>query len=145
MPPGGRTQPAAGPDVYLGVADISDEHGQACDHLVVMRRVPAQRRLSALAKAGDALTEDIRAIARLLAVFHAGAARSEQITEQGGRDALAARWEASFAQVQQVAGEVLPAALFDEVCRRTRAFLAGRAALFAARQAQGASSTATAT
>lgn len=124
------------PDVYLGVADISDEHGQPCDHLVVMRRMPAQRRLTALIAAGAPLAEHLRALARLLAVFHAHAERSEQITEQGGLAALSARWEASFEQVARVAGDVLPAELFDEVRTRTRAFLAGRAALFAARQAQ---------
>jgi len=124
------------PDVYLGVADVSDEHGRPCDHLVVMRRMPQQRRLSALIADGAALDGQIRALARLLAAFHAGALRSEQITEQGGRDALAARWEASFEQVQRVATGVLPAPMFDEVRLRTRAFLAGRAALFGARQAQ---------
>lgn len=29
------------PDVYLGVAEVRDPAGQACDHLVVMRRLPA--------------------------------------------------------------------------------------------------------
>ena len=33
-------------DVYLGVAQIRDPDGQVCDHLVVMRRMPAARRLS---------------------------------------------------------------------------------------------------
>jgi len=123
------------PDVYLGVADVTDERGEPSDHLVVMRRMPQQRRLLALIAAGAPLAGHILTLARLLAVFHAGAQRSDRITEQGGRDALAARWEASFEQVQRVAGDVLPAATFDEVRRRTRVFLAGRTALFAARQA----------
>ena len=33
-------------DVYLGVAQIRDPDRQVCDHLVVMRRMPAARRLS---------------------------------------------------------------------------------------------------
>jgi aminoglycoside phosphotransferase family enzyme/predicted kinase len=125
------------PDVYLGVADVIDERGELCDHLVVMRRMPQERRLLTLIEAGAPLAGHLRALARLLAVFHAGAQRSDRVTEQGGRDALAARWEASFEQVQRVAGEVLPAATFDEVRRRTRRFLAGRAELFAGRQAAG--------
>ena len=36
------------PDVYLGVAEIRDPAGRICDHLVVMRRMPADRRLSTL-------------------------------------------------------------------------------------------------
>jgi uncharacterized protein len=31
------------PDVYLGMAEVRDPSGQACDHLVVMRRMPAAR------------------------------------------------------------------------------------------------------
>ena len=29
------------PDVYLGVADVDGPDGEVCDHLVVMRRMPA--------------------------------------------------------------------------------------------------------
>jgi uncharacterized protein len=34
--------------VYLGVAELRGPDGQVCDHLVVMRRMPAARRLSTL-------------------------------------------------------------------------------------------------
>ena len=34
------------PDIYLGVADVTDPGGEICDHLVVMRRLPEDRRLS---------------------------------------------------------------------------------------------------
>ena len=34
------------PDVYLGVSDVLDPDGEVCDHLVVMRRMPVERRLS---------------------------------------------------------------------------------------------------
>src|SRR5689334_2434559 len=40
------------PDVYLGVADVSLSDGVPCDHLVVMRRMPAERRLSRLVRSG---------------------------------------------------------------------------------------------
>ncbi len=39
------------PDVYLGVADVSGPDGNPCDYLVVMRRMPAGRRLAALVRA----------------------------------------------------------------------------------------------
>jgi aminoglycoside phosphotransferase family enzyme/predicted kinase len=123
------------PDVYLGVADVLDEHGEPCEHLVVMRRMPEQRRLSTLAGAGAPLSGEIRAIARLLAAFHAGARRSEEITAQGGAGALAGRWEDSFTQVEQTG--VLPAGVLAEVRDRVRAFLAGRRPLFHERQARG--------
>lgn len=125
------------PDVYLGVADVHDEHGELCDHLVVMRRMPGDRRLATLARAGAPLTGQIRAIARLLAAFHARTERSPLITEQGGCDALARRWEDSFEQVDRVAGGLLAAEWLAEVRDRVRAFLAGRRQLFASRQDQG--------
>src|SRR6476660_5203715 len=36
------------PDVYLGVAEVLGGDGLPCDHLVVMRRMPEERRLSTL-------------------------------------------------------------------------------------------------
>src|SRR3546814_10679683 len=40
------------PDVYLGVADLVGPDGQPWDHVVVMRRMPTDRRLSTLARSG---------------------------------------------------------------------------------------------
>jgi uncharacterized protein len=40
------------PDVYLGVADVSDVDGEPLDHMVVMRRMPDDRRLSTLVRTG---------------------------------------------------------------------------------------------
>src|SRR4051794_33704185 len=36
------------PDVYLGVSDVTGVDGRPCDHLVVMRRMPEDRRLATL-------------------------------------------------------------------------------------------------
>ena len=54
------------PDVYLGVAEIRGPDGRVCDHLVVMRRMPAARRLSALvrSRAPVAVPRYARAAAR---------------------------------------------------------------------------------
>jgi hypothetical protein len=48
------------PDVYLGVAEVRDPGGRLCDHLVVMRRMPAGRQLSALVRAGAQVSQDER-------------------------------------------------------------------------------------
>jgi aminoglycoside phosphotransferase family enzyme len=37
-------------DAYLGVADVTGPDGELCDSLVMMRRMPASRRLSTLVK-----------------------------------------------------------------------------------------------
>ena len=70
------------PDVYLGVAAVHGPDGRVCDHLVVMRRMPAARRLSALVRAGADVE---RPVARVLAAWHAIAPRSRRIAAQGTR------------------------------------------------------------
>ncbi len=64
------------PDVYLGVADVTEPDGGCRATFVVMRRMPEAARLSTLVRRGDRLNEEVRAIAlRLIAAFHAGATR----------------------------------------------------------------------
>lgn len=125
------------PDVYLGVADVSGPDGQLCDHLVVMRRLPARRRLSTLAAAGVPVGEDLRRLARLLAAFHARADTSAAIEAAAGRDALAARWEANAAEMARFAGPLFDEATAGSVLLLARRYLAGRDPLFRARLAAG--------
>jgi aminoglycoside phosphotransferase family enzyme/predicted kinase len=126
------------PDVYLGVADVIGEDGEPCDHLVVMRRMPPDRRLAALVRSGDPVEAPLSEIARRLAVFHAGAAMSDEIASAGRREAVQAIWESSFAQLAPFTGSVLD----PERCRRVehlvRSYLGGRGALFDRRIAAGA-------
>lgn len=88
------------PDVYLGVADVTGPDGSVCDHLVVMRRMPDQRRLSALIRRGEAVDDIVRRLARVVAAFHATAARGPHISAEGTRDAIRGRgWRASTRSV----------------------------------------------
>ena len=125
------------PDVYLGVAEVRDPDGQLCDHLVVMRRMPASRRLSALVCAGAPVAEPLRLVARTLATRHASAPRSPQIDEQGSRDALRGRWDDNIEQAMAVRGRLLDAETIAETGRMARRFLAGREPLFASRISGG--------
>ncbi len=125
------------PDVYLGVADVLGPDGHPCDHLVVMRRLPAERRLATLAVAGEPVGQDLRQLARLLAAFHARAEVSAQIDAAASRDALAARWEANAAEMARFTGPVFDPAIAGQVITLARRYLAGREALFSARIAAG--------
>ncbi len=125
------------PDVYLGVAEVRDPAGEPCEHLVVMRRMPTSRRLSALVKVGAEVTGPVRQVARILAASHASAPRSALIAEQGSRDALTGRWDDNLSQAMAVRGQALDAETIDEIGTLARKFLAGRAPLFAARMAGG--------
>jgi aminoglycoside phosphotransferase family enzyme/predicted kinase len=125
------------PDVYLGVADVLGPDGRPCDHLVVMRRMPAERRLSTLIRSGAPVADDLRHLARMLAAFHATAQRGPAISAEGTRDALLGRWDATFAQLRPFHGGVLDADAAAEIERRTHRFLAGRERLFDERIAGG--------
>lgn len=61
------------PDVYLSVIDIVGRGGKPLDHLVVMRRLPPERRLAALIERGDEVDPRLRQVAHVVAAFHASA------------------------------------------------------------------------
>lgn len=118
------------PDVYLGVLDVSEPgetDPEVCDHLVAMRRLPDERRLSTLVMEGDELaTEQLREVARQLADFHSRAERSPEIDQAATPEALLGLWEEGFTALADFEGEVLD----PQVCRRiehlARRYLEGR-------------------
>ena len=122
------------PDVYLGVAEVRGPDERSRDHLVVMRRMPPSRRLSALVASRAPVAGQLRQVARVLAVQHASAARGELIARQGSRDALRGRWADNIEQTrrlrEQAQGEPLDPAVLAETERLASGFLAGRAPLF---------------
>jgi len=126
------------PDVYLGVAEVRAPDGQVCDHLVVMRRMPADGRLSTLIKTGEPVGPALRQVARILATQHATAKRSAQISQQGSRDATWRRWHDNLDQLRATArGELVADAEIKEAGRLADRFLAGRQELFDARIRSG--------
>ncbi|OIK26155.1 AAA family ATPase [Streptomyces malaysiense] len=125
------------PDVYVGLGEFRGPEAQAPEPLVVMRRMPEDRRLSRLVRAGTAVDDVLRTVARNLAAWHAAAPRGRDVDEQGTRDALSARWEASFAQVHALAAEGGVADDLTQIERLVRRYLAGRQRLFEARIEQG--------
>jgi uncharacterized protein len=125
------------PDVYLGVAEVSEVDGTPGEPMVVMRRMPAERRLSTLVRSGVPMRDAVARLARVIAAFHTTAERGPHVDAEGTRKALTDRWEASFAQVESIGGVVLDGDLLAEIERRTRDFLAGREELFASRIADG--------
>jgi uncharacterized protein len=125
------------PDVYLGVAEVRGPDGEVCDHLVVMRRMPASRRLSALVEARAPVTGPLRQVARILAAQHASAPRGPLIDEQGSRDALRRRWADNIEQARLAADHLLDPGAIAETERLAGRFLAGCGPLFDARISGG--------
>ncbi len=125
------------PEVYLGVADVCNPDGTPCEHLVVMRRLPAGRKLSTLATVGLVTAGQLRHLARVLAAFHAKAETSADIDSAASRDAQAARWEANHAEMARFTGPVFDPRALADVAALARQYLAGRADLFADRVSAG--------
>ncbi|MFI6985943.1 AAA family ATPase [Embleya sp. NPDC050154] len=125
------------PDVYLGVGEFHSPDAEMPEPLVVMRRMPAERRLSRLVGEGVDVDEVLRAVARLLAARHAEAAHGPEIDEQGTRGSLSSRWADSFAQVRALAADGPVPDGVEEVERLVHRYLAGREPLFDARIQQG--------
>jgi aminoglycoside phosphotransferase family enzyme/predicted kinase len=126
------------PDVYLGVAELQDPDIAGGEPLVLMRRMPDARRLTSLLQQSDErLEHPIESLARIMAVFHAHADRSPDISAEGTRDAIERRWSASFEQVASLANGILSAEQLTEIEHEVHFFLGGRGQLFAQRVTAG--------
>jgi len=124
------------PDVYLGIATFTDPDG-GTEAVLVMRRMPAERRLATLVAAGAPVSDALRDLAKLMAVFHARARRTPEITADGGAPALRGRWAANVTELAPYRDRVLPAADVDEIGRLALRFVDGRGDLFRSRCAEG--------
>lgn len=133
-------------DVYLGISDLNEVDRKPLEHLLVMRRMPAARRLARLVQnagpPGEPLERELRAgiadLADVVADFHARASRSPEIDRCGEREAVARRWEANFTQARPYVGTALDADTYADVRNLARRYLAGREALFEDRIRRGA-------
>ncbi|WP_462166976.1 bifunctional aminoglycoside phosphotransferase/ATP-binding protein [Frankia sp. AiPs1] len=125
------------PDVYLGVADLYDDGGALVDHLVVMRRMPANRQLSTLVRRGHRVAPFLRSVARALAVFHQRCETSARIAAAGEPAALAALWREAMAGIVAYRGSQLDAAVVDDIGHLALRYLAGRGELLAERTRAG--------
>ncbi|MST33015.1 AAA family ATPase [Acidimicrobiaceae bacterium USS-CC1] len=127
------------PDVYLGVLDVVDERGRLQDALVVMRRMPSERSLEALVRAGEPVEDAVRALARLLADFHGGARRDATSAAAARPDAVARLWSGNLEELRSLhAGPGIGVEL-DAIEHLAHSYQTGRAGLFARRAAQGRS------
>jgi len=125
------------PDVYLGVADVVGPEGELWDHMVVMRRMPAARRLATLVQARVPLDDEVRQIARTIAAFHARAERSPTISGAGAPDAVHAKVERDLEELDAFAGAVLDGTRLAEVRELAHRYLLGRSPLLEDRVARG--------
>jgi aminoglycoside phosphotransferase family enzyme/predicted kinase len=122
------------PDVYLGLADVVED-GQVVDCMLVMRRLPSDRRLSTLIDQPD-FEHSLRSVAHAVASLHS---RREPILDapMARRDAMATNWEENFQALSPHVGTVIDAGDFDRAQRLARNYLVGTQPLLDRRIADG--------
>ena len=125
------------PDVYLGVATVAGPDGWR-DYLVVMRRLPDDRRLTRLVTEDDPdVGQKLREIAVVVANFHGRADRSPEIDLAGRPEQVLVKWAANTAAFRSYRSVGVDQAVVERVDRLARRYLEGRAALFEERIAAG--------
>lgn len=124
------------PDVYLGIAELTDPGGGPPEPLLKMHRLPESRKLATLAVSGADVTEDLVSIAHIVAQVHARSAHDDTIDRAGSRDALRGRWAANIRELRAFPTPIVDAATIDDIDERSARYLAGRGPLFDRRIAQ---------
>lgn len=124
------------PRSYLGLGHFSSPAGDGPEPVIVMRRHPDETRLAALVLRGGDVTDQLSAIAGVLAGFHAEADRGRRIDEEARVEAVASRWRENIDELLRYADGAVPGldqAAIAEIDALTTEFIAGRAVLFANR------------
>lgn len=125
------------PDVYLGVAEVRGPDGAVCDHMVVMRRLPAGRKLRACLERGEDVTDALRTVARDLAVLHGRPLQGPTFTHVAEQAAVRRHWTDGFEQMAPFTGGLVDATPQAEIERLALDFVDGRDRLFRRRIARG--------
>ena len=125
------------PDVYLGVADVTDVDGKVCDHLVVMRRMPSVRRLSACIERGEDVDEAVRQVARDLAAMHESGAADPAWSYVASVERIRRNWDDNFDTMRSFSRPVFDERVMARVDRLAHRYLEGRRPLFDRRIAEG--------
>src|SRR5438132_5099840 len=86
------------PDVYLGVEDVVVADG-AIEPAVVMRRMPARRRLAHLVTTGNAVRAELRSVAQTLAIFHQRARTGPDVERAALPEAVRTKSVANIAEL----------------------------------------------
>lgn len=125
------------PDVYLGLAHLTDPEGGAPEPIIVMRRMPDALRLSTMLADSARQAPDLSALAETVARFHAGARRNADIDRAGTPARLRRRWDTLLRPLRERPPEVSDPALLTRAGQLAMRFIDGRTALLAQRIAEG--------
>ncbi|MFG1798174.1 AAA family ATPase [Nocardia sp. NPDC049149] len=114
------------PDVYLGVAHLSDPTGGKDEPVVLMRRMPEDRRLSNTLDDPTLSRSRLPALIQVLALFHHSARRGPEINAEGTPDALRGRWRILLRSLAEQPPEVADPHLVNRIDWLATRFIDGR-------------------
>jgi len=123
------------PDVYLGEADVR-EGDELVDRMIVMRRLPDDRRLSALTDTPEFITH-LDAVARAVAAFHARQPPVLEPVPLSTAEGLSRFWESSFTDMSPFVGPLFDADEFQQVRQLALQYLEHHAELLDDRRRAG--------
>ena len=115
------------PEIYLGVLPVVRDatgrvrvggEGEILDYAVVMRRYPEGSTLEDRIRAGTAVRDDVVAIARWLAAFHAKAAGNASVAFEGRPDVYEGVVDANLRGTQAAVPALFPADLHRAFAER---------------------------
>jgi len=125
------------PDVYLGVVDLVGPDGRPFDHMVAMRRMPSDRRLSNLVQNDTVSEDELRAVARTMAAFHATATRGPHIDAAATPAAVRDLWSRNFSEMLDFVPSILDGDLLEAVKGLALGYVDGRERLLLERIERG--------
>lgn len=134
------------PDIYLGVVALRrrpdgscliDGDGPVVEYAVQMRRLPQERIMARLLERGMVGPEEIEAVARTVADFHATAARGGGIERFGSVEAIRASWHENLQQTVPYIGRTLSGPQYAAIDLQSQQFLDRQAPLLEQRLREG--------
>ncbi|MCP2293561.1 bifunctional aminoglycoside phosphotransferase/ATP-binding protein [Nocardia amikacinitolerans] len=118
------------PDVYLGVAHLSDPEGGAAEPVLVMRRMPEDRRLSNILADVAADRQALTPLVELLVRFHRLADRGPEVDRAGTVEALRDRWQALLRPLREEPACEATQNLLERIDHLAMRYIVGRTSLF---------------
>lgn len=133
------------PDTYIGVVDITDEHGvptlngsgRPVETAVKMVRLPEGRMLRKVLARGEGDADLFVGLARTVAEFHARARVAGEAASLKKLEGVRFNCEENFAQTERYVGTLIPAREFEFIRNSTRLFFDRRCGLFSRRLDEG--------
>ncbi|MFX0577906.1 AAA family ATPase [Nocardia nepalensis] len=121
------------PDVYLGIAHLTDPTGGPDEPVIVMRRMPEDRRLSNVLADPTVPGSELSALVQVLTVFHHTALRGPEIDRAGTPEQLRGRWRALVHPLAEQSADLVDPARLARIDDLAMRYIEGRKPLLANR------------